>query len=107
MSELLFTSVEEAKILPGYKTDHSLILLKFDFGKFQKGKLYWKFNLTILYQKTKITWLELKKNNWINKTTLCEKNQNNYPTVAEIQPDKIQLLIEDDLFVFLCITNGN
>ena len=40
ISEFLFTSVEEAKILPGYQTDHSLILLKFDFGKFQKGKSY-------------------------------------------------------------------
>ena len=37
ISETLFTDVDEANILPGYKTDHSIILLSLDFGKFQKG----------------------------------------------------------------------
>ena len=40
ISELLFTSVVESEILPGYKTEHSLILLKLEFGKFQKGRSY-------------------------------------------------------------------
>ena len=59
ISEFLFTSVEEAKILPGYQTDHSLILLKFDFGKFQKGKSYWKFNNSLLKDENYVT--EIKK----------------------------------------------
>ena len=36
--------VKNTKILPGYRTDHSQILLQFDFGKFVKDKTYWKFN---------------------------------------------------------------
>ena len=39
---------------------------------------------------------EIKKKS--TKLLYANKNQNNYPIVAEIQPDKIQLLIEDDLF---------
>ena len=81
--------------MPGYKIDHSLILLKFDFGKFQKGKSYLKFNNFLLKDENYVT--EIKK--IIESTTLLYANekQNSYPTVAEIQPDKIQLFIEDDL----------
>ena len=96
ISEFLFTSIEEAKILPGYQTDHSLILLKFDFGKFQKGKSYWKFNNSLLKDENYV--IEIKKIIESTKLLYANKNQNNYPIVAEIQPDKIQFLIEDDLF---------
>ena len=40
--------VISAKILPSYRTDHSQIVLQFDFGKFEKGKSYWKFNNSLL-----------------------------------------------------------
>ena len=33
ISESLFMDVTNSKILPGYRTDHSQILLQFDFGK--------------------------------------------------------------------------
>ena len=82
ISEFLFTSVEEAKILPGYQTDHSLILLKFDFGKFQKGKSYWKFNNSLLKDENYVT--ETKKIIESTKLLYANKNQNNYPIVAEI-----------------------
>ena len=37
ISETLFTDVDEANILPGYKTDHSIIILSLDFGNFKKS----------------------------------------------------------------------
>ena len=43
-----FMDVTNSKILPGYRTDHSQILLQFDFGKFVKGNSYWKFNNSLL-----------------------------------------------------------
>ena len=46
--ESIFMDVISAKILPGYKTEHSQIALQFDFGKFEKGKSYWKFNNSLL-----------------------------------------------------------
>ena len=61
ISEFLFTNVEDSKLLLGYKTDHSFILLKFDFGKFQKGKTHWKFNNSLLKDENYVT--ENKKNN--------------------------------------------
>ena len=48
ISESLFMDVTNSKILPGYRTDHSQILLQFDFGKFVKGNSYWKFNNSLL-----------------------------------------------------------
>ena len=41
---------------------------------------------------------EIKKIIESTKLLYANKNQNNYPIVTEIQPNKIQLLIEDDLF---------
>ena len=37
------------------------------------------------------------------KLLYANKNQNNDPTVAEIQPDKIQLSIEYDLFLYVLL----
>ena len=48
ISESIFMDVISAKILPGYRTDHSQIALEFDIGKFEKGKSYWKFNNSML-----------------------------------------------------------
>ena len=48
---MFLTDVNETKIISGYKTDHSLVLLKLDVGKFQKGRSYWKFNNSLLRDK--------------------------------------------------------
>ena len=95
ISETLFTSVEEAKILPGYKTDHSLLLLKFDFRKFKKGKSYWKFNNSLLKDEKYVA--EIK--DLIKTTTLfyANKDSENYPDFVT-QPDLIDFTIDDDLF---------
>ena len=71
ISELLFTSVVESEILPGYKTEHSLILLKLEFGKFQKGRSYWKSNNSLLKDNSYVT--EVKKNNRNNKITIRKR----------------------------------
>ena len=48
ISDYLYTDVNSTKILPGYRTDHSLILMSLEFGKFKKGNSYWKFNHSLL-----------------------------------------------------------
>ena len=48
ISESIFMDVISDKILPGYRTDLSQIVLQFDFDKFEKGKSYWKFNNALL-----------------------------------------------------------
>ena len=42
ISESLFMEVTDTKILPGYKTDHSLLYIEFKFGKFTPDKSFWK-----------------------------------------------------------------
>lgn len=48
LSETLYTDINCTKILPGYRTDHSLIYIELKFGKFKKGISYWKFNNSLL-----------------------------------------------------------
>jgi exonuclease III len=48
ISDQLYTEVDCTKILPGYRTDHSLIYMCLEFGKFRKGRSYWKFNNSLL-----------------------------------------------------------
>ena len=50
--------VEHTTIKPGYRSDHSLILSHFTFKNHERGRGFWKFNNSLLYdpiyvQKTK------------------------------------------------------
>ena len=40
--------VTDRKILLGYKTDHSLINIEFNFSMFTRGKSFRKFNISLL-----------------------------------------------------------
>ena len=51
ISNYLYSSVNDCFILPGYRTDHSLIVLTLDLVKFKKGNSYWKFNNSLLKDK--------------------------------------------------------
>ena len=48
ISQSLMGQVEEVSILPGYKTDHSLISLDLKLEEFVKGKGFCKLNLNHL-----------------------------------------------------------
>ena len=44
----LFSSLDDSKISPGYRSDHSLISITVDINKSTKGHSYWKFNNPLL-----------------------------------------------------------
>ena len=48
VSEYLYMDITTTKILPGYRTDHSLIYLSLELGTFKQGRSYWKFNNSLL-----------------------------------------------------------
>ena len=48
ISEAMVQYVEETDIQYGYLSDHSMIVLKFSFGKETKRKTFWKFDSTLL-----------------------------------------------------------
>ena len=51
ISESLFAEVDESCIYPGYRTDHSMIMMQLQLGKFRKGRSYWKMNNSLLKYK--------------------------------------------------------
>ena len=51
VSENAFQYVHESSIVPGYRTDHSGILIKFKLQDNERGKGYWKFNNSLLKDK--------------------------------------------------------
>ena len=48
ISSPLLIYVKQCEILPGYRSDHSLIKLFLEFGTFIKGRSYWKMNNYLL-----------------------------------------------------------
>ena len=52
ISSLLSPFVKKTDILPGYKTDHSLITLTLEFGQETKRNVFWKFNSSLLHDLT-------------------------------------------------------
>lgn len=98
ISESLFMDVVETKIMPGYKTDHSLVFIEFDFGKFTRGKSFWKFNNSLLKDKKYVE--EIKKTIEDTKTIyfLKSEDQTENETINDIPIQDIKLNIEDSLF---------
>ena len=48
LSDSLYSSIETSSIHSGYRTDHSMITLKFKFNENEKHSTYWKFNNSLL-----------------------------------------------------------
>ena len=48
ISEELMNFVKSTDILPGYRSDHSMVLTNFSFNDLDRGKGYWKFNNSLL-----------------------------------------------------------
>ena len=51
VSESIFLFVTHSDIVPGYRTDHSGIILKLRLQELERGRSYWKFNNTLLKDK--------------------------------------------------------
>ena len=48
ISETQLVQTNSAKICPGYRTGHSMIVSQLNFGKIERGTTYWKFNNSLL-----------------------------------------------------------
>ena len=97
ISESIFMDIISAKILPGYRTDHSQIALQFDFSKFEKGKSYWKFNNSLLKDQHYVGEIKnLIKFTKLNYVQLDEyMNENNINAIPDHQ---LRFSISDQLF---------
>ena len=52
LSESLMTSVKDINFLTIYRSDHSSVVLSLQINEFKKGKGLWKFNISLLNDKT-------------------------------------------------------
>ena len=63
VSEDMFASMENTKIISGYRTNHSAIVFCFSASLAKRGKGYWKFNSQLL-----------RDSEYINLVKTCIKN---------------------------------
>lgn len=89
ISEELMSLLHSVSILPGYRTDHSIIELQLKFNNFTKGKGFWRFNNSLLRDPTYVQ----KVKDTIAETELEYREQGN-PVETEIST-----CIDDDLFL--------
>ena len=106
ISRLLLTDMSDVKICPGYRTDHSLLYLKFTFGKFKKGKSYWKFNNSLLTDTEYIN--SIKRTITLVKEQYAVNNKITDEKENMISDNDINLSIDDQLFfeILLCELRG-
>ena len=55
VSEDMFTLVHDSDIVPGYRTDHSGIILKIKLQENERERGYWKFNNSLLKDTNYVT----------------------------------------------------
>ena len=97
ISELLMTELNTTNIMPGYRTDHSITTIKLDFGRFEKGRSYWKMNNSLLKDKTYVqeikNILEKVKRQYSKPEQLV-----NVPDINSISNKDLKFNISDQLF---------
>ena len=102
----IFVHLDDCQIVPGYRSDHSGVLLKLDFFEQARGNGYWKFNNSLLKDKkyikivkdtiNEVISLHLKEtNSGINNNDI-NNNENNHNKEFIIND---QLLLETILMM--------
>lgn len=96
VSDLLSADILDADILPGYRTDHSLIVLSLGSNKEEKHFSLWKFNSLLLKDK-----IYLEE---VNQLILSVKEEYAVlpyarENIEQIADSELQLTISDQLFL--------
>ena len=107
ISESLLVETKLAKISPGYRTDHSMSMLQLDFGKFEKGTTYWKFNNSLLKDIKYVREIKQLIQNIKEQYAFKDQNESedSWNDGNNIPSQNVKLKINDQLF--LSIIDGN
>ena len=102
VSEELMNIIEKPDILPGYRTDHSIITIDLRLSTFKKGKGFWKFNNLLLKDK-----LYIEKVKEVILETKCRYACPIYnrDTLELLDPHDVQFTISDQLFFETLLLN--
>ena len=103
VSDTTFSFVTHSDIVPGYRTDHSGIILKLKLQESERGRGYWKFNNTLLKDKKYIEDVKATLREIKNRYKINEANLNDIPD------NEIEFNINDQLFLetLLMTIRGN
>ena len=92
-----FTSIiNKADILPGYRTDHSMITLYVDLSQKKRGRGYWKFNNSLLSDHDYINLIREKISSIKKQYAASPYNP---IEIDRIPISDIQFIINDQLFL--------
>lgn len=96
LADSLYWFFEDTDIVPGYRSDHSMITLSLKFGKHEKKNTFWKFNSSLLKDKQYADEINQEITN-----ILIEYAADHYDKEAidEIEKSEIELKISDKLFL--------
>ena len=92
----LLPSVKLVSIEPSYRSDHSMVTLNFKFNDFIKGKGYWKFNNSLLYEEEFLKVIKTVIENVKKQYAVPVYDYNN---IGLVKDEDIAFLISDQLFL--------
>ena len=96
ISESIVQNVEDADILHGYRSDHSMIVLNFSFGKLEKRRSYWKLNTSLLKDSKYVEEIRQEIRDVIDEYAVPVYDRN---AICNIPERDLQFVISDQLFL--------
>ena len=96
LSDHLMWHFDDTDILPGYQSDHSIVMLKLKFGKDIKHNTFWKFNCSLLRDKEYLDQVNIEIQNVTEEYAAdhCDRS-----TLHNIPKSETELSIPDKLFL--------
>ena len=96
ISEHLFGNIRGSKISPGYRSDHSIITLEIKKKEFKRDRQFWKFNNSLVSDKTYKQSIKELISNIKRQYALPVYDMDNLDLLPS---DEIQFTISDQLFL--------
>ena len=96
ISDTMTPFVKDSDIIPGYKSDHSIITLSFQFGQEEKRQSFWKFNSSLLSDIKYLSEINTLINEITSEYAALPYNKEN---INDIPISDIHLTISDQLFL--------
>lgn len=94
-SKELLTLINKTYTIPGYRTDHSAVVISLNLNPIKRGKGYWKMNNILL---SDITYINLVKDKITEFKKLYALFPYNIETIENIPIKEIQFQINDQTF---------
>ena len=99
LSDLLIWYFEDADILPGYRSDHSMVTLTLQLKHSNKPNTFWKFNASLLRDKEYVDEINSEILMTLNEYLDDSNTTDKYKTIEDILKSKVKLKVTDKVFL--------